>query len=195
MDGFERRKEQKKESIRRAATELFKTYGFKKVSIDDIARGAGVSQVTIYNHFGSKDELVRDVVKAQFLGVLEKAKEIIYGERPFLEKLETLIFTKSDVANQYQGELWQSTIQADPEMQEFIEFIWHGEAKKLTLALFEQGKKEGYVNTGLSDEAVLTFYDIFRKGISSNSDLIEHIGRNPKLAQDLISLLVYGLNG
>ena len=53
MDGFNRRKEQKKESIRRAALELFKVYGFKKVSINDIASKAGVSQVTIYNHFGS----------------------------------------------------------------------------------------------------------------------------------------------
>ena len=62
MDRFERRKEQKKSNIRQAALELFKTYGFKKVSISDIAHKAGVSPVTIYNHFGSKDELVRDVV-------------------------------------------------------------------------------------------------------------------------------------
>ena len=51
MDGFERRKEQKKESIRRAALELFQNYGFKKVSVNDIAERAGVSQVTIYNGF------------------------------------------------------------------------------------------------------------------------------------------------
>ncbi|MGD9143634.1 MAG: TetR family transcriptional regulator, partial [Dehalococcoidia bacterium] len=37
MDGFERRKEQKKENIRRAAIELFQNHGFKKVSISDIA--------------------------------------------------------------------------------------------------------------------------------------------------------------
>ena len=48
MDGFERRKEQKKEDIRRAALALFQSYGFKKVSIDEIARKAGVSQVTIF---------------------------------------------------------------------------------------------------------------------------------------------------
>ena len=50
MDGFERRKEQKKESIRRAALELFQSYGFDKVSLNDIARRARVSHVTIYNH-------------------------------------------------------------------------------------------------------------------------------------------------
>ena len=47
MDGFERRKEQKKESIRRAALELFQNYGFKKVSVNDIAERAGVSQIEL----------------------------------------------------------------------------------------------------------------------------------------------------
>ncbi|MBM4448805.1 MAG: TetR family transcriptional regulator, partial [Chloroflexi bacterium] len=40
MNGFERRKEQKKDSIRQAALELFQAYGFKKVSINDIAQKA-----------------------------------------------------------------------------------------------------------------------------------------------------------
>ena len=60
MDGFERRKEQSKEDIRRAAEELFSKFGADKVSVNDIARKAGVSQATIYNNFGSKDELVPD---------------------------------------------------------------------------------------------------------------------------------------
>ena len=64
MDGFERRKEQSKEDIRRAAEELFSRFGAEKVSVNDIARKAGVSQATIYNNFGSKDELVHDYRKS-----------------------------------------------------------------------------------------------------------------------------------
>ena len=64
MDGFERRKEQSKEDIRRAAEELFSKFGADKVSVNDIARKAGVSQATIYNNFGSKDELVHDYRKS-----------------------------------------------------------------------------------------------------------------------------------
>jgi len=44
MDGFARRKEQSKEDIRRAAEELFSRFGADKVSVNDIARKAGVSQ-------------------------------------------------------------------------------------------------------------------------------------------------------
>ncbi|MGD9142667.1 MAG: TetR/AcrR family transcriptional regulator, partial [Dehalococcoidia bacterium] len=105
MNGFERRTEQKKESIRRAAIELFQLYGFNKVSIGDIARKANVSHVTIYNHFGSKEELIRDVIKTVTYDMIEKSREIIDGDKPFLEKINQIIFRKSSLAGQYQGEL------------------------------------------------------------------------------------------
>jgi hypothetical protein len=44
MDGFERRKARSKEDILRAAEELFSRFGADKVSINDIARKARVSQ-------------------------------------------------------------------------------------------------------------------------------------------------------
>ena len=103
MNGFERRKEQKKESIRRAALELFKAYGFKEVSMSDIAGKAGVSPVTIYNHFGSKEKLVHEVGKIQFLGMIRKYRAIIDGEGSFPEKLETIIFDKTDITSRSLG--------------------------------------------------------------------------------------------
>ena len=42
MNGFERRKDQSKENIRRAAYELFNKFGISKVSVNDIARKANV---------------------------------------------------------------------------------------------------------------------------------------------------------
>lgn len=51
--------------VRRAAEELFKTRGFDGVAIEEIAAAAGVSKVTIYKHFGSKDELFREAVEAK----------------------------------------------------------------------------------------------------------------------------------
>ena len=90
MNGFERMKEQKRQGILKVAMGLFKKYGFKKASISDIALEANVSQVTIYNHFGSKDGLAREVVKTILLDILESARETIRGDKSFLEKLETI---------------------------------------------------------------------------------------------------------
>lgn len=195
MNGFERRKEQKKESIRRAALELFQTYGFKKVSINDIAQKAGVSQVTIYNHFGSKDELVRDVVKNLFYGMVSKYRDIIKEGTPFPEKLEAIVFDKSELIGKFHGELTQTALSQDPEMRQFVASIWQGEINQLLIDLFADGKKQGYISLDLSQEAILTYYEILRQGMYNSPHVQAKLENNPKLIRELISVFTYGLNG
>jgi len=55
------RAELKRQAIVRAARELFLREGFG-VGMDTIAAGAGVSKVTVYNHFGNKEALFTAVI-------------------------------------------------------------------------------------------------------------------------------------
>ena len=48
--------------IKENARELFFSYGLKSVSMDDIAKKAGVSKRTIYEFFEDKNELVDEIV-------------------------------------------------------------------------------------------------------------------------------------
>jgi len=195
MNGFERRREQRKENIRQAALSLFKVYGFRKVSINDIAQKAGVSQVTIYNHFGSKDQLVHDIVKTVFQSYMEKYRAIIKGDKTFPEKMEIIVFEKTELVSQYQGEWMQTVILTYPEIQHFIENIWLQEVNQLMIDFFEEGKKQGYVNLELSPEALLLYFEILRKGIFASSSLVASAENNEKLMRDLIALCLYGLIG
>ncbi len=47
-----------KENILQKATDLFITYGFKSVTMDDLATEMGISKKTIYKHYSNKTELV-----------------------------------------------------------------------------------------------------------------------------------------
>ncbi len=51
-----------KERIQLKAKDLFHRYGFKSVTMDEIASQLGVSKKTIYQYFSDKDELVDVVV-------------------------------------------------------------------------------------------------------------------------------------
>ena len=44
------------------AKELFFSYGLKSVSMDDVARGAGISKKTIYQSFSDKSDLIQTIV-------------------------------------------------------------------------------------------------------------------------------------
>jgi len=48
--------------IMNAAVELFRRYGFKTITMDDVARHAGVSKKTLYQHFANKQEVINESV-------------------------------------------------------------------------------------------------------------------------------------
>jgi TetR/AcrR family transcriptional regulator, cholesterol catabolism regulator len=49
--------------IQDQAKSLFMKFGFRSVSMDDIANALGISKKTIYHYFTDKDELVQAIVK------------------------------------------------------------------------------------------------------------------------------------
>ena len=53
--------EQRRLRILGAAAQCFAKSGFARTRIDDVAQSAGVSRALVYNHFGSKEELARQV--------------------------------------------------------------------------------------------------------------------------------------
>ena len=61
-----------KEKIIEIAISEFSNYGFKSVTVDDIALKMGVSKKTIYAHFPKKETLVETSVMKHFDIVIEK---------------------------------------------------------------------------------------------------------------------------
>ena len=188
MDGFERRKEQSKEDIRRAAEELFSRFGADKVSVNDIARKAGVSQATIYNNFGSKDELVHDYRKSIVSGIAGRFREILVWKKSFIEKFEGLLQSWIDVADRYKIEIENSESRSSPDaisleiensLQEFI----------------KEGKKQGNLRADLSEDAITAYIKFFQQGIANNPVIRAKMKQGGKYSQDLFSLFMYGIKG
>jgi AcrR family transcriptional regulator len=195
MDGFERRKEQKKEAIRRAALHLFQDFGFKKVSISEIAQRASVSQVTIYNHFGSKDELVRDVMKWYLDSLVDKYLAIMKEDGSFLDRLETIVFDKMEVARLFQGEIMQRMWRDDPELQGYIEQVYSERVTPALIAFFDEGREQGFISYKLSAETISFYIEIMRRGIFATPDAAERFSASPEMTREIIEIMTYGFNG
>lgn len=56
--------ERKRAAILSSARRCFLQKGFTEANLDEIAEHASVSKVTIYHHFGSKDDLFRTVIES-----------------------------------------------------------------------------------------------------------------------------------
>jgi len=191
VDGFHKRSEQKRESIRQAALELFKTHGFRKVTIGEIAGRAGVSPVTIYNYFGSKDGLVREVVRSVFDQGIAHYQAIASSGRPFLERLDQIMFQKSQLLELFGGELTQTALNQDPRMRAYVETLWQN-ARPLMAQFYEEGRRDGYIKADISFEAFMLYFEIMRRGFYSSQDIIARLSGNPHLMRELQTMFIYG---
>ncbi len=193
MDGFERRRERKKESIRRAALELFKINGIKKVSIAEIAKKAHVSPVTIYNHFGDKNTLACDVIKQSFMEKINQYRDIMNSDEPFPNKIRMIMLDKMAMANDYDQELIEKYAFGSPELAEFINKVYEGDIKKIQVEMLKEGKEQGYIDKNLSNEAIFLYLDMVRKGTDAYVYLYKNPKKNIRMLRELNNLIFYGI--
>lgn len=81
---------QKKEDILNAAERLFYEYGFRGVGLKQIINEADVANMTLYNHFSSKEQLVEEVLKQRETRYWSYLDHFVQGENetPFLMAVE-----------------------------------------------------------------------------------------------------------
>ena len=53
-------------AILNSAFQAFATYGFRKTSMDDIAKGAGMSRPAVYLHYKNKEAIVRELTRLYY---------------------------------------------------------------------------------------------------------------------------------
>ena len=79
---------EEKRAIKEAAFLLFSERGFNEVKIEHIAKEANVSQVTIYNHFGSKDALFRELIQEFIICEFQYYKDLAAEKLPFHDMMQ-----------------------------------------------------------------------------------------------------------
>src|ERR1700761_5510847 len=70
-----------------ASAELFSQYGFKTITMDDIARRAGISKKTLYQHFANKQEVVTESVLWYKNSTSESCIAVLDGSENAIESI------------------------------------------------------------------------------------------------------------
>ena len=193
MNGHERRKEQKKEIIKNTAMELFDKYGVKRVSMDEIAKEAQVSKVTIYKYFQSKEDLFKDLIISEYENSVTEAETIINTEKDFLEKLYQIISLKKSSRSLIGGEYAKTIINSDNDIGDLINSNFNKRFKDLFNALFDQGKREHYIDQQIPNEMISLYIEIFKSGLAANAEKLKGIIHNKEQYEQLIDLYFFGL--
>ncbi len=113
-----------KESIKRAARELFRKYGYHKTSVNEIAKKAKIAKATIYKYFDSKEILLHsilmDYLRVSVNELIENTSEEVNKETylsNLILKTSRLSYT---ICNEFIG--WDF-IRESTNAQEFLKIL------------------------------------------------------------------------
>ncbi len=96
LDGFlwpdgDPRLRRKRERILLAATELFVRQGYRKTTIEEVARAAGVAKGTVYLYYSNKAELVYHAIALEERHHLERLAPALDASLPARERLRNVL--------------------------------------------------------------------------------------------------------
>jgi AcrR family transcriptional regulator len=195
VNGHQQRKLRSKESILRSALELFAENGIRRVSVAEIAKKSGVNPVTIYNHFGNRNALVREVIRGLVMTQWTRFREILTCEQPFLQRLERIISEKNEMAALYDGALMKSAVSADSEIRQMVRSLFENEVNPLLVKFLKCGQKEGAVRSDLSIDTLRIYIDMFTDVARAYPELFADPRRLSKTTREIWSLFLYGISG
>lgn len=191
MNKYGSRTEKKKKDIIYTALSLFKEKGFMAVSIREIAALARVSQVSIYNYFGSKDALVSECVQIIMQPTREEAASILNEEIEYSSKWKKVLNLCSSSIHSLFPELFSKTALEDNIMQNLLLENILKEKLAIYQEFIELGKKEGYINPVLSTRAICSLIE----GINEISEYNESFGANEDFNSQIQHLFLFGIIG
>lgn len=191
MNQYQKTTEKKKQAIIQAALRLFKEKGFKETSIKSIAEVAEVSPVSIYNYFGSKDNLVTLCVNDLFEEITQQAEDILNSDLDFKTKLDQAFALCQEKMSQQISDYFQDKTVRDPAFSSLLTKAITAKKRDIYRTYINLGKEEGLIARDLSTELILNVMD----ALNSVGNQLAHSDNLETDVKQIHQIFLYGILG
>ena len=191
MNQYQKTTEKKKQAIIQAALRLFKEKGFKDTSIKSIAEAAEVSPVSIYNYFGSKDNLVALCVNDLFDEITQQAEDILNSDLDFKTKLDHAFALCQEKMSQQISDYFQDKMVKEPTFSTLLARAITVKKRDIYRAYIHLGKEEGLIAEDLSTELVLNVMD----ALNSMENQLDNSDNLETEVEQIHQIFLYGIFG
>lgn len=183
-----------KQKILEKADEMFRRFGFTKVTMEEIASNLGISKKTLYRHFSNKEHILKELVHVNKCEVDQFVETLMNDhETPFIEKLKSFMNFIAKISKRVEGDMIKDLMKTHPEVWRDIDEFRTNHAYRNLSYLIKEGIKDGIFRDDINNDVVVVAY------VASIHTLInpETIAKLPVSAdqafKDVIKILFEGI--
>ncbi|MCP4485050.1 MAG: TetR/AcrR family transcriptional regulator [Flavobacteriaceae bacterium] len=182
-----------KEKILKKAIDLFINFGFKSVTMDDIASEMHISKKTIYSHFNNKTKLVEAATFCVFETISNEINCICELQKNPIEELYEI---KKSVMLHLKNEKTSPHYQLCkyyPEINESLKKKQFELMQACVVNNFERGIEMGLYRTNLNEEFVSRIYFLGITGIKDENLFPTNVFTKTKIMDNFLEYHLRGI--
>lgn len=161
--------EKDKEIISKVA-KLYRKYGIKSITMDDVAHELGMSKKTLYEHFSDKMHLVDAVVEQEVISNDLRLQKIRTNLENALQEIFQIFRFHLQMLKENNPSLEFDLKKYYPQIYFKLKRLKRAKIRETTFSNLVNGKKEGFYRQELNEE-IITKLTILRIESMSETDL------------------------
>lgn len=183
-----------KDAILKAAQEVFSKYGYKKTTLDDIARYIGKGKSALYYYYKNKEQIFEAVLAFEVIQLKDELLNALEAEKNPQDKLRRYILKRMELYHNlvnYYGAIQREYLD-NLSVIERIRKQYDEQEHEMISGIIKEGVDQGKFvskNIALTASAIIMAMKGFEYSFSNEKDL-------KKLGNDidqLLDILFYGI--
>ena len=185
----------KEDQIVNSARELFKKYGIQKVSMDEIAKNAGVTKKTVYSYFKSKADLINYFIKEELNTMKKIVEKYENNNQDFFENVNQGLY---EMLTYKEESFFLNLIEKDSEafnvkiLRDSIKNV-DKEIKDFIKQILTKAKEKGYIEFQNLDVTTFLIYKMYFALMFEWNDEYKELN-DKEIADNILQILRNGLS-
>ena len=176
----------KQARIVETANDLFRRYGIKKVTVEEICRKAGASKMTFYKYFANKSELFLHIWNQWVEKEFDNLDEVNELDIPFPEKIRLVLQYKLDFTARIGPDLLEEIFHYDLDIHAFTPRI---------LAWLLEAQARGEIRPEVRPEFLFGAFDRIYYTLIRDDDLRKLYPDISEFIKEIFNFYFYGIMG
>lgn len=183
----------KREQILKIGKDLFWKFGFKRVTVEEVCKEAGVSKMTYYKYFKNKMALVQVLMDEILREGLVKYRKLMASDIPYPDKVLGMIELKREQTHAMSSEFFKDYLQSgDPELMAYLEKLSR-ENLEIFVNDFRKAQENGDIRKDLKVEFLMAVMNHLIEWVQHDDTLLELYEEPQDLAVELTRFIFYGI--